>query len=389
MKIVILGTGLIGSTIVHELSKSNQFDEIIAVDGFQKSLDKCMQGIKNSSVTAKLASLGDHNTLVGVLKGADIAIACLPHSLSLSAVKAAIEAKCNLVNLVGSKYLEIKELEEEAKEAGVIIVPGCGVAPGIVSFLAARGVELLDEAEEAVMICGGVPKHPLPPLWYQVVFRLESVMGLYTRKSLASENGKVVEIPSFSGLETLKFPDPVGECEAITSDAHSVAFTLKDKVKRIYEKTVRHKGHFEKMRVLNELGFLEDTQIEVEGKQVNSKQFTMALLEPQLKGESNEDITVLRVSVKGRKKDKEVKLEWEMVDVYDKENNITSMAKTTAYPAVIMAEWIAEGRITNKGVIAPEELVIGALFDPFITELESKGITISFKEEIIKSLNSL
>src|SRR5690606_5050832 len=105
-----------------------------------------------------------------------------------------------------------------------IIVPGSGVAPGITNFLAARGIELLDRAEEVVMICGGIPRHPQPPLMYQVVFRLESVMGLYTRPALAIENGELIELEPLSGLEKIEFPEPVGECEAVITDAHSVAY---------------------------------------------------------------------------------------------------------------------------------------------------------------------
>ncbi|MGG0656955.1 saccharopine dehydrogenase family protein [Rummeliibacillus pycnus] len=382
MKIVVLGTGMIGTTIVHELANSTKFDEILAVDGSETSLANCLKTIQNPNVSGKVAALGEFDTVVKILQDADIAIACLPHALSLQTVKAAIEAKCNLVDLVGSKFEEKVELDELAKSAGIIIVPGCGVAPGIVSFLAARGVELLDEADEAIMICGGLPKDPIPPLWYQVVFRLESVLGLYTRNPVAVEDGEIVQIPPFSGLESLTFPNPVGECEAIASDAHSVAHVLKDKVKRIYEKTVRYKGHFEKMKVLYELGFLDENPVEVDGQLITPKLLAMKLLEPNLKGKSKEDITVLRVMVKGRKDNQELTLKWEMIDLYDNERNITSMAKTTGFPAVIMAEWIAEGKIPNIGVNPPEELIIGDFFDPFVSELEEKGINISFSQEI-------
>lgn len=386
MKVVVLGTGMVGTAIVHELSRnmSANIEEVLAVDAVETSLDRCLHAVQHPKVSGKVASVGERDELVGVLKEADVAIACLPHSLSLSAIEAAIEAKCHLVDLVGSKYEEKMALHEQAKEAGVTIVPGCGVAPGMVSFLAARGVELLDEADEAVMLCGGLPKHPLPPLWYQIVFRLESVMGLYTRKPLAAENGKVVELEPFSGKEIIEFSNPVGECEAIYSDAHSVAYTLKDKVKRVYEKTLRYKGHFEKMNVLNELGFLADEAVEVGGQLVSPKQLTMAVLEPKLKGESHEDVTVLRATAEGIKDNKKTKLTWEMIDMYDDARNITSMAKTTGFPAIIMTEFLTEGRIDQLGIVAPEEIVIGDLFDPFMNELQDRGIHISFKEEVLE-----
>lgn len=382
---MVLGTGMIGTTIVYELSKSDVIDEVVAVDGSSSSLEKCLNRIESPKVSGKLVAFNNTESLVSVLEDADIAVACLPHFLSLPTVKAAIQAKCNLVDLVGSKFEEKKALHELAENAGILIVPGCGVAPGIVNILAAKGSDLLDEAEEATMICGGIPRLPLAPLWYQVVFRLESVMGLYTKNPLAVENGQIVVLTPFSGIENIRFPDPIGECEAVVSDGHSVVFTLKDKIKNIYEKTVRYKGHFEKMKVLYELGFLGEQPIEVEGKPVNPKQFTMALLEPQLNGESEEDITVLRVTVSGLKDKEKVKLEWEMLDFYDANKKRTSMANTTALPAVIMTEWIAKGNINKVGVIPPEELIVGELFNPFISELKRNGVNITFKQEIINT----
>src|SRR5699024_8759513 len=98
----------------------------------------------------------------------------------------------------------------------------------------------------------------------------------------------------------------------------------------------------------------------------------------QLKGATREDITVLRVIVKGKRNNKNVKLQWDMVDLFDQENQITSMAKTTGYPAIIMANLISNGQFTETGVITPEEIVIGDLFDPFMNELKRKGINIDF-----------
>ncbi|WP_368652864.1 saccharopine dehydrogenase family protein [Ornithinibacillus sp. 4-3] len=385
MHVVVLGTGMIGTTVVKELVKSKIIDKVTAVDGVQANLDKCLETVNDVKANGKIASFDNKEAIVDVLQEADIAIACLPHSLSVLANKAAISAGCHLIDLVGSKFSEKVQLSEEAVNQNVLVVPGCGVAPGIVNFLAARGIELLDEADEVVMLCGGIPYNPLPPLWYQIVFRLESVMGLYTRPALAAENGELVQLPALSGKELIQFPDPVGECEAVITDAHSTAYTLKDKVKKLYEKTIRYKGHWEKMSVLAELGFLDEEPINVGGVEVSPKKVSEVILEPQLKGDTEEDITVLRVTAEGLKDGKRKKLEWEMIDVYDKERRITSMAKTTAFPAVIMAEWIAEGKINKLGIVPPEELIVGELFEPFINELKSRGISISFKEDVVSN----
>lgn len=380
MRVVVLGTGMIGTTVVSEMARFEGIDSITAVDFRQESVDKCLEIAKSPKVIGKVASLATEDEIAKVLLDADVAVGCLPHSLSLVAVKAAIASKCHLVDLVGSMFKEKIELHAHAQAAGVIIVPGCGVAPGITNFLAAEGIEMLDQAEEAVMICGGIPRHPVAPLWYQVVFRLESLLGLYTMPAGAVENGEFVEYPALSGLESLTFPEPVGLCEAVITDAHSTAFTLKGKVKNLYEKTVRYPGHWQKMSLLGELGFLDNEPLDFEGVITTPRKVTERVLTPKMTGESDEDITVLRVEVSGTKEGKATKYMWEMVDLYDHGRNITSMAKTTALPAAIMAKWIAKKKITDTGVVPIENLIVNGNFNPFIGELKELGINIEFSE---------
>lgn len=383
MNVAVLGAGMIGTTVVQELIPNEGIDTIYVVDGLEKNIQTCVDKANTEKVKGKHVQIEGEKDIYEALDAidADLAIACLPHALSMPAIQAAIDANCHIVDLVGSLFEEKKALHEEAKNSDVLVVPGCGVAPGIINFLAARGIELLDEADEVVMICGGLPKDPLPPLWYQIVFRLESLIGLYTRPALAAENGKLVHLEPLTGLEEMTFPEPVGNCEAVVTDAHSTAHTLKDKANKVYEKTVRYKGHWEKMAVLSELGFFSDEKIEVEGATVQPVKVAEKILEPQLKGKSHEDITVLRVTVEGLKDGKKKKYEWEMVDFYDHQRNITSMAKTTAMPALLLAERIISGEVTEKGVLPVEELIIGARFDPFLEALQDKGIDISFTED--------
>lgn len=380
MHVVVLGTGMIGTTVVKEIVADPVVKKVTAVDGVQKNIDMCLTIISHEKVVGKCHSLHSEDDIYKVLKDADLAIACLPHALSLPTINAAIRATCHIVDLVGSLYEEKIKLHHEAKEAGVIIVPGCGVAPGITNFLAARGIELLDKAEEAVMVCGGIPRHPVPPLWYQIVFRLESVMGLYTRPALAAEKGKLVHLPPLSQLEKMTFPEPVGVCEAVVTDALSTAYTLKDKVDKLYEKTVRYEGHWEKMAVLSELGFFNEEPIDVDGINVSPMKMTEKILEPQLKGKSEEDITALRVTVTGKKDGKQKTHMWKMVDFYDHERNITSMAKTTAIPATLTALWILRKNITETGVVPIENIIVGKRFNPFMELLQTKGIEISYQQ---------
>ncbi|PAV30843.1 L-lysine dehydrogenase [Virgibacillus profundi] len=382
MHVVVLGAGMIGTTVVREMAEDSNVGKVTVVDGMRQSINRCLKVADNLKVVGEVTNIQSEKDIYEVIKGADVAIACLPHALSLPATKAAIAAKCNLVDLVGSQFEEKLKLDNKSKESGIVIVPGCGVAPGITNFLAAQGIEMLDVADEAIMVCGGIPRYPAPPLSYQVVFRLESLMGLYTRPAVAAENGSLVTLPPLSGLEKMTFPDPVGECEAVITDAHSTAYTLKGKVKKLYEKTLRYAGHWDKMSVLAELGFFDEEKINIDGKSLSPRKFTEKILEPKLRGKSNEDITVIRVTIKGKKDGKNITYTWEMVDFYDHKRSITSMAKTTAVPAMLMAKWILNGKVKERGVVPIEKLIVGDRFDLFINELSQKGIKINHYEKV-------
>lgn len=384
MHIFVLGTGMIGTTVVTELAKYAGTDTITAVDINQASIDKCLAIADSPRVNGKVAALATEQDIAEVLQDADLAIGCLPHSLSVAAIKAAISSKCHLVDLVGSRFIEKIAMHQQAQQAGVLIVPGCGVAPGITNFLAAQGIDLLDEAKEAILSCGGIPRYPDPPLGYQVVYRLESLLELYTKPATIIQNGKIIELAPLSGLEETVFPKPVGLCETVITDAHSTAFMLQGKVENLVERTVRYPGHWGKMRVLSELGFLDDTMVSIQGTAITPKSFAEKILAPKMSGHSIEDITVLRVEVSGVKQGRPTKHTWEMTDLYDHVRKITSMAKTTAIPALLIAQWIAGKKITETGVIPIESLIIRERFQPFLTELANLGIEIAYKEEVFE-----
>ena len=372
---------MIGTMIARELARSAAITSVLAVDASADSAQRCVAeaeaNIPGGKLKARVANVGEPEVLGELLADADLAIGALPHSLSMATTRAAIAGRCHLIDLVGSAFREKAAFDDQARDAGILIVPGLGVAPGLANVLCARGVELLDDTDRAEILCGGIPRHPLPPLWYQVVFRLESVFGLFTRPASAIVDGKYVTLPPLSGLEACRFPEPVGECEAVITDAHSVAFTLAGRIKTLYEKTVRYRGHWQKMQTLAELGYLADAPIDVDGRLMSPRRFSMALLGPQMKGASNEDITVLRVTVTGTKHGRPLRHEWEMVDLYDPKRSMPSMTKTTGFPVVIFARWLAEGSVPERGVRAPEQLLATHRFDPFLAELRTCGVEVS------------
>jgi len=135
------------------------------------------------------------------------------------------------------------------------------------------------------------------------------------------------------------------------------------------------------MKVLQELGFLDDNPVSVGDQTVIPRQVTMALIAPRIQGQSKEDVTVMRVVATGKKNGAAVRHQWTMLDFYDPETGYTSMARTTGYPAIIAAEWLAQGKLLERGFFAPEQLLAGERFEPFMAELARRGITFDYMVE--------
>ena len=66
-----------------------------------------------------------------------------------------------------------------------------------------------------------------------------------------------------------------------------------------------------------------------------------------------------------------------MIDYYDEKSTMTAMMRTTAFPTSIIAQMVANGTITARGVLPPEQCVP---LEPFIDELKKRSIV--FRESV-------
>jgi lysine 6-dehydrogenase len=66
-----------------------------------------------------------------------------------------------------------------------------------------------------------------------------------------------------------------------------------------------------------------------------------------------------------------------MVDFYDEERGITSMARTTGYTASIVARMLGRGNISEKGLVPPVKAVRGNLFRQLLQGLAERGVQVT------------
>ena len=319
-----------------------------------------------------------------LLPNFDVGVGALPHGLAEEAVFAALDSGLDFVDLIYSwRYEKSNPIDAKARQKGVTIVPACGLAPGLTNILAKYAADQMEDVEAVKILVGGIPEVPKQPLNYKVVFSIDAVIEEYVRDALVIRGGKRTLAPALSEVEELEFQDlPDARFEAFITDGLSTLPETMKRVKEMEEKTIRWRGHAEQVQLLMDLGLFSERPVNLKttGARVSPRALISTLLDKKLAmHQGDRDMTLLRVSVQGKKKkgDRVTRIHrYEMVDKFDSETQTTSMARTTAYPCSIVAQMILEGKVSEKGFIPPELAIKDDRFDEFISRLERKGISI-------------
>lgn len=378
----VFGAGMMGRVVAQDLLASEADATVTLFDRSDELLDDAAERIADRRLTSEACDVKDRDAVARAMEGYGVVIAALPHGLSLSLIESAIASGTSLVDLVGEAPDKRRALDADARAAGSLIVPGCGVAPGISNFCVGRGIELLDETDKAVIYVGGIPRKPEPPLWYQTVFLLESVLAVYRRKATIRRDGRWIEVEPLTEIEELDFPEPIGKLEAFYTDGlGSLPITVGERVRSdLYEKTLRHPGHVSGILFLQRCGLLSPTPVDVAGTSVAPVALLQKVLEDELRLGPEGDVVAMRVVVEGRSGGRSVAHEFELIDYFDAEKSHTAMARTTGFTAACAARRIASGVIEGAGVRFPEEIFLGEQFDSIVAELGSKGVRVEHGE---------
>jgi lysine 6-dehydrogenase len=379
----VLGAGLMGRVVAKDLLQTEEEATVTLLDSSNDRLNEAALLVDDERLTLERLDVQDRTQAVRTLGGHTVAIGALPHARSLESLKLAIAADVPMVDLVGS-YPELRvELDPAAREASLLIVPGCGVAPGLSNVLVARGVELLDEAHEAVIYVGGIPRRRRPPLEYETVYSLESMFGAFLRPARIWVDGAMTTAEPLSGLELLDFPEPVGTLEAFYTDGlASLPLTMTGSIRdSLTEKTLRYPGFAERVGFLKECGLLERNPVQVGAVEVAPVELLIRQTGPALELGPEGDILVMRVVVKGMAGGRERLHTFDLVDFMDPATGDTAMARTTGFTATVAARLIASGGIAEVGVRFPEQLFLAALGDALLSGLAARGVVVRHSVE--------
>ncbi|SFG69880.1 Saccharopine dehydrogenase C-terminal domain-containing protein [Desulfotomaculum arcticum] len=388
MRIVVFGgAGFEGSGIVRDLIKSCVSEVVIAdcnIDGAHILANEF--NTSGTKVSVQFVDADDHNSLVEAIKGADAVVSAIGpfYSYGVKTIKAAIDAKVPYVD-INDDYDSTKEafkFHDEAKKAGIPVIIGLGVTPGLSNVCVSYAAGKLDRVNTINIswIAGAGPGGHAVALHF--FHALDGKIPIFI------DNKYELISPVKEGKKSVRFPDPFGLVE-VPYIGHSEHITLPMFIQGV--KTVTVRGSLyplivqETINQIVKLGLFSMTPIKINETLIAPRDFAMEFFHTLMEAEETR-YQVERV-LKSLPTPGYGSL---IIEVVGDKNNSTAkytyvinadLCDATEWPASIGAQLLAGGEIKQKGVLAPEQCIQP---EPFFGELKKRGIKISEVEEIIR-----
>src|SRR5215207_3564478 len=377
MRILVLGAGRMGLGAAYDLAHNSEGVELVTVADVDEGRARAVaEAVRDGRVRAAQVDVEDRARVVELMRGHDAALSCVTYFHNLRLARAAVEARTHFCDLGGNNAVVDAELalDGEARAAGINIVPDCGLAPGMVSVLAAHGASRFGRLDEVHIRVGGLPQDPKPPLDYQIVFSVEGLINEYVERARVIRGGELAEVESLTELESLDFPEPYGRLEAFQTSGGTSTLpeTFAGRVRELDYKTIRYPGHCERFKLLIDLGLASGEAVEVGGAPVPPRRLLGELLNRRLPADEP-DLVFIRLEFVGELAGGARRLRYDIIDRFDPRTGLSAMQRTTAFPASIVAQMMARGDTTRKGAV-PQERCIPP--DAFVAELAARGINI-------------
>lgn len=376
MKLVILGAGLMARGAAFDFLRNGRLTSLVVADSSPEALDAFRIRFPDPRLRTVRLDAKDPSAVRDLLSDVDGVFCAVHYGFNVEFAKAAIATKTHMVDLGGNNDVVAAELamNKEAGAAGVTIVPDCGLAPGMVSVLTAWGLNRFAWADSVKIRVGGLPADPKHPFEYERLFSVEGLINEYVEIPVSLVDGKSVPGEPLGDVEDVDFDAPVGRLEAFNTSGGTSTLpqTYAKRVKNLNYKTLRYPGHAKAMQWLLHLDLFSSEPITIDDQKIVPRHLTANRIAAKVPLGLH-DLTVVRVQFEGMENGQKRIHQIDIVDEYDRANDLTSMMRTTAFPAAIILQMACDGRIAKHGVV-PQEIAVDP--DQFVAELKSRGIPV-------------
>lgn len=377
---LVLGAGRQGVASAYDLARFGNASRVVLADFDRKraqaGADRVNDLLHDRVASAIALDVSDEAATRQALKGFDVALSAVPYVYNLALTHAAIAAGVSFCDMGGNTDIVRQQhaLDPEARQAGVSVIPDCGMGPGMGNNLAVYAMDLVGDAEEVYLYDGGLPQQPQPPWNYALTFNIGGLTNEYYGGMTILRDGKLFHAPCFTEFEIMDVP-PIGRLESflIAGGASTAPWTFQGKLRTYELKVLRYPGTFAQLKAFSDLGLFDLKPVSVNGKDVVPRELFHALFEPQVRVDDVKDVCIIRAHAKGKKNGLPTEAIVEVIDYYDEVTGFTAMQRLTGWHAAIVAAMMAR-QDTPLGSM-PLELAVPA--KAFVSEARKRGFKIT------------
>lgn len=363
--ILVLGAGLSSSSLIrYLLENASTYNWQVRIVDQNYETVKAKIGSNPHGIALSFNAL-DRQERLPEIQNADLVISMLPARFHVEVAEDCIHCHKNLIT---PSYVspEMRELDQRAKEAGILILNEIGVDPGIDHMSAMKIIdEIKAEGGEVLSFksyCGGLmsPESDDNPWNYKFTWNPRNVV-LAGQGSAAKfiRNGRYKYIPYnqlFTRLDAIEI-DGFGTFEGY-SNRDSLSYRSIygiDDIQTIFRGTLRRTGYCEAWNIFVQLGMTDDSYIIDEAENLTARTFLNTYL-PYMEDESVED-KFDRLYTKGNT---ELFNKFSWLDLFD-DSKIIGFKDAT--PAQLL-----EKILVQKWTLKPEDKDMLVMYHEFVAD---------------------
>lgn len=240
--VLVVGAGRMGQRIASLLGQDGRFAALIAAS----DKDTLAQAGQNGLATSMASGSQFRDDLNHLVKSSSAVILT---DGSISSIDLAEIAYKN-----GSHYLDIIEKSGNSEglekllynlpaQSHLCFAPGCGLAPGHVTGLAAEVLEHAGPLAEITVFVGVLPAKPTNRLGYANIWSIDGLIGEYSNKCLAIKGGDLIVLPPLTEKEQISVGGFSLEAFTTAGSIDGLAQQYAGRVDSLVFKTLRYPGH--------------------------------------------------------------------------------------------------------------------------------------------------
>jgi len=271
-RVLVLGAGRVARSLVDLLWRSNPEVVVTVASEREEDARKVAAVASTAGRYTALDVLDDAIRLSDLVQKSELVVSFLPAPMHPPVAMECIKHRKHLVT-ASYESEAMRQMAEQAREAGIIILNEVGLDPGLDHMSALKIIQNIKARGGKVTgftsVCGGLPAPEASnnPLKYKFSWSPKGVIVASQNDARYRREGEVMKIPGAELLKSaspfeLAFPDLGLECLPNRDSLHYERVYGIDFARTLFRGTLRYRGFSSLMNIFKNMGLLDDDSIQ-------------------------------------------------------------------------------------------------------------------------------